>query len=152
MEKPTRDELIADYTTKAIRKFAQLDLHLHVEDDDMMHADDDGDCLMCGVSYDFGNFDGVRVRFPAGTPPADVTRALRKLLAWAEDMERHPDQDEWVLSEAPEPPDELDVYHRVEVAPDILESARKIAKTRRERVRAVRTYSPFVNPPKRPDE
>lgn len=79
MKQPTRADLIEDYAGKIIRHFAQIDVHMNVADDDVMQSDEDGDCLMVGQSWDFGNFDGVRVRFPSGTPLADVRRAVKKI-------------------------------------------------------------------------
>ena len=126
-----RPTLLADYTTKAMRRFAQFDVHFNTADDDMLHPDEDGDALMGGLSYDFGNFDGVRLRFPAGMPQEYAIRAARKLAAWLEQIP--PDEWERYAGTAEEPNE-----YTLEDAPGVLKRARRITKERRRAGRAMR--------------
>ena len=70
--------------------------------DDFMHADEAGDALTGGESYEFrrsGPELAVRVQVHAGTSPVVAVRVLRKITAW---LERDPRLIEDRPIEAPE--------------------------------------------------
>jgi hypothetical protein len=77
----TKAELLSHYARKEPRAFRQFDGFLNCWGDDLLHADDDGDALTGGATWELMNTDvGVRVLIPAGTTSADARRLLRKII------------------------------------------------------------------------
>jgi hypothetical protein len=80
-----RKRLIREAKLKPIHKFTRFDVFQKLkpeDDDDIMHADPQGDDLICSKTYELRRSDILRVYVPSGAKPMDIVRGLTKVIAW----------------------------------------------------------------------
>jgi hypothetical protein len=80
-------ELLKHYAQKNTHHYLQLDAFVGVAPGDpFMWTDQDGDCVMCGVTPELRSGTvGVRVQILEGTSREDASRTLSKLLDGLDD-------------------------------------------------------------------
>lgn len=131
--RPQREEIILQAAEKPIRKMVQFDVFTGAVEDDLIVPDEDGDWISFGSSYDLVRSECIRLRFIAGTPLADVSRALRKIASEIDELGNNSSMLPGMLE--PEPATDEDYHATVEHAPYVLKRARKLAKQQRKRYR-----------------
>jgi len=88
--KPSKETLLRHYANphKKVQRFFQLDCFIdQPEYDDVMKPDEDGDCLMGGVTNELrtcGEELAVRIQIHEKTDPKTAIRLLKKALSWLE--------------------------------------------------------------------
>ena len=87
LDKPPKKALLEKYAEphRDVHTFLQLDGFLNVLTDSVMTADEDGHCLMAGITHEIRASPSslaVRVLIHKGTTKDDVVRLLKKMLAW----------------------------------------------------------------------
>ena len=84
MDKMNREERkkdkLAHYGDRNLVSFMQYDAFIDIDGDDIMHPDNDGDCLFTGDTEELMSGVPIRVLVVDGTKKADVVRCLGKLL------------------------------------------------------------------------
>jgi hypothetical protein len=81
-----KDSLLAKYAEREPKRFVQLDAHF-APGDEVLGADDDGDALTGGGTFELMHGASVRVLIEPDCDSAIAVRRLRKLAAW---LERNP--------------------------------------------------------------
>jgi hypothetical protein len=107
-KKRTKGELLEHYAEREPTAFYQFDgWHLGVgHGDDVMHPDEEGDCLASGTTYELMHGADVRVLVKRGMAPEIAAQLLEKLTSWIrrDGFEFHEEQ---FLSSGPPEDDEV---------------------------------------------
>lgn len=106
-----RKGLLEKASNKPIRKMYQIDGWTGVPEDEwddvFMHADNEGDILMGGATYELRTTHCVRLQIPSHQKMENVIRILEKMTAWLKRSPENYDEmlDHLSLSEKGDPED-----------------------------------------------